>query len=622
MKTMNGLQKADLNKIWWMPVVLVLAASAIASGPRSDEIAVRQKHESAQASLEQRRKQLNDLLAENWDYTMRTNPEWASMLGDKRFNDKLSDASEKAVYADLEEQKKFLQRFEAIDTAGFPEQETLNKTLMVRNIELQLEDVPFKDWEMPVTQYSGIQINVPQLVSVLPFDTIKDYEDYATRLKNLSKQFEDTMDLMRKGMADHLVPPKILLEHVVRQSEMIAKTAPEESPFMEPAKKFPASFIAEDKARLQQKMLAAVRDQIIPIYEKFTKFVREEYAPHGRTEPGLWALPDGDARYAYAVKTTTTTDLKPEQIHQLGLQEVAKDQAAMLKIAQKIGFADRTALNASVVTNPALHPKSRQQLLDLYSKYEDQMWAKLPELFERLPKAKVEVMPVEAFREKESSDAQYVFGTPDGKRPGHIMVNTGDYEKRTLLEVESTAYHEGVPGHHMQASIAQELPTLAPFRQQAYYIAYGEGWGLYAERLGEEVGFYQDPYSMYGHLQADLLRAIRLVVDTGLHAKHWTRQQVVDYFHANSGIDEPSVQSETDRYIAWPAQALGYKIGQLKFIELRERAKKELGSKFDIRSFHDKVLDGGALPLDLLEVRINGWIEEHKRGGSKAATAN
>jgi uncharacterized protein (DUF885 family) len=622
MKTMNGLQKADLNKIWWMPVVLVLAASAIASGPRSDEVAVRQKHESAQASLEQRRKQLNDLLAENWDYTMRTNPEWASMLGDKRFNDKLSDASEKAVYADLEEQKKFLQRFKAIDTAGFPEQETLNKTLMVRNIELQLEDVPFKDWEMPVTQYSGIQINVPQLVSVLPFDTIKDYEDYATRLKNLSKQFEDTMDLMRKGMADHLMPPKILLEHVVRQSEMIAKTAPEESPFMEPAKKFPASFIAEDKARLQQKMLAAVRDQVIPIYEKFTKFVREEYAPHGRTEPGLWALPDGDARYAYAVKTTTTTDLKSEQIHQLGLQEVAKDQAAMLKIAQKIGFADRTALNASVVTNPALHPKSRQQLLDLYSKYEDQMWAKLPELFERLPKAKVEVMPVEAFREKESSDAQYVFGTPDGKRPGHIMVNTGDYEKRTLLEVESTAYHEGVPGHHMQASIAQELPTLPPFRQQAYYIAYGEGWGLYAERLGEEVGFYQDPYSMYGHLQADLLRAIRLVVDTGLHAKHWTRQQVVDYFHANSGIDEPSVQSETDRYIAWPAQALGYKIGQLKFIELRERAKKELGSKFDIRSFHDKVLDGGALPLDLLEVRINGWIEEHKRGGSKAATAN
>jgi uncharacterized protein (DUF885 family) len=617
MTTGQGLQRADLSKIWWVAAAVVLAASAVASRPRWRENTELQKNESTQASLEHRRKQLNDLLAEQWDYTMRTNPEWASILGDKRFNDQLSDASERAVYEDLEVQKKFLARFKVIDAAGFPEQEALNKTLMVRNIELQLEGVPFKDWEMPVTQYSGIQINEPQLVSVLPFDTVKDYEDYATRLKNMPKQFEDTMDLMRKGMADHLMPPKLLLDQVVRQSEMIAKTKPQESPFMEPAKRFPASFTAEEKNRLLQRMLAAVREQLTPEYEKFTKFVREDYAPHGRSEPGLWALPDGDTRYAYAAKMTTTTELRPEQIHQLGLQEVAKDQAAMLKIAQKLGFADMKALNLAVITNPSLHPKSGQELLDLYSKYVNQMWAKLPEMFGRLPKAKVEVMPVEAFREKEASDAQYVIGTPDGKRPGHIMVNTGDYEKRTLLEVESTAYHEGVPGHHMQGAIAQELPTLPPFRQQAYYIAYGEGWGLYAERLGEEVGFYQDPYSMYGHLQADLLRAIRLVVDTGLHSKHWTRQQVVDYFHANSGTDEPTVQSETDRYIAWPAQALGYKIGQLKLIELRERAKRELGSKFDIRSFHDEVLGGGALPLDLLEVRINAWIEERRRGAGK-----
>ena len=294
----------------------------------------------------------------------------------------------------------------------------------------------------------------------------------------------------------------------------------------------------------------------------------------------------------------------------------------MLKIAQRLGFTDRKALEATITTNPALHPKSRQELLDLYSKYVDQMWTKLPELFGRLPKAKVEVLPVEAYHEKEASDAYYVFGTPDGKRPGHIMVNTGDFEKRTLLEVESTAYHEGVPGHHMQGSIAQELPTLPPFRQQAYYIAYGEGWGLYAERLGEEVGFYQDPYSMYGHLQADLLRAIRLVVDTGLHYKHWTRQQVVDYFHANSGIDEPEVQSETDRYIAWPAQALGYKIGQLKFLDLRELAKKELGHRFDLRAFHDEVLGAGALPLDLLEARMNSWIEEQKQSARKSTMAN
>ena len=613
-------RKAVLGRVKTAMGLLVLAACVAGSGLGLGQGASQQKTD--QASLEQRRKQLNELLAENWDYTMRTSPEWASMLGDKRFNDKLSDLSEKAVYADLEEQKKFLQRFQSIDTTGFPEQEALSKTLMVRNIELQLEDVRFKDWEMPVTQYSGIQINAPQLVSVLPFDTLKDYEDYATRLKNLPKQFDDTMDLMRKGLVEHLMPPKILLDQVVRQSETIAKTKPEENPFMEPAKKFPASFTPGDKNRLQEKMLTAVREQVTPAYEKFTKFVREEYAPHGRSEPGLWALPDGDARYAYAIKNLTTTNFTPEQIHQLGLQEVARDQAAMLKVAEKLGFDDLKSFNAAVSKNPALHPKSRQELLDLYSKYVDQMWAKLPELFGRLPKAKVEVLPVEPFREKESSEAQYVFGTADGKRPGHIMVNTGDYEKRTLLEVESTAYHEGVPGHHMQGAIAQELPALPPFRQNGYYVAYGEGWGLYAERLGEEVGFYQDPYSMYGHFQADLLRAIRLVVDTGLHYKHWTRQQVVDYFHANSGTDEPTVQSETDRYIAWPGQALGYKIGQLKIIELRARAKKELGSKFDIRSFHDTVLDAGALPLDLLEARINEWIEAQKRGASKVTSAN
>lgn len=620
MTTKRKPPNSVLKQIIWMPAVMLLAATALGSVWRSGSSLSKQQTATSQANLAERRKHLNDLLAENWDYTMRTNPEWASILGDKRFNDKLSDMSEKAVYVDLEEQKKFLERFKAIDTTGFPEQEALNKTLMVRNIELQLEDVRFKDWEMPVTQYSGIQINAPQLVSVLPFDAVKDYEDYATRLKNLPKQFDDTMDLMRKGLADHLMPPKILLDQVVRQSETIAKTKPEESPFMEPAKKFPESFSAEGKERLHEKMLAAVREQVTPAYERFTKFVREEYAPHGRSEPGVWALPDGDARYAYAAKAVTTTNLTPEQIHQLGLQEVARDQAAMLKIAQKLGFADRKALEATVNTNPGLHPKSRQELLDLYGKYVDQMWAKLPELFGRLPKAKVEVRPVESYHEKEASDAYYVQGSPDGKRPGHIMVNTGDFEKRTLLEVEATAYHEGVPGHHMQGTIAQELPTLPPFRQQAYYIAYGEGWGLYSERLGEEVGYYQDPYSMYGHLQADLLRAIRLVVDTGLHYKHWTRQQVVDYFHANSGIDEPEVQSETDRYIAWPGQALGYKIGQLKIIELRERAKKELGGKFDIRSFHDTVLNGGALPLDLLEKRINDWIDAQKGAAKSAAT--
>ena len=574
----------------------------------------------APATLDSRRKQLAELLSEHWEYTMRTNPEYASVLGDKRYNDKITDFSEKAIYADIEAQKQFLARFLAVDVQGFPEQEALNHALMVRQIRVQLEGVPFKDWEMPVSQFGGIHINAPQLVSVLSFETVKDYDDYIARLRLLPIAFAQISELMRKGVDDKLVPPRILLEQVARQSAKIAEAEPEANPFFEPAKKIPAGFPEADTARIREQMLAAIRDGIRPAYQRFTKFVQEEYVPKGRSEPGIWALPDGAARYAYAVEQSTTTKMSPEEIHQLGLREVARDRALMLKIAYRLGYKDLKSFDAAIAKNPDLHPKSREQMLEQYRKYIDQMSARLPQYFGRLPKAKVEVMPVEAYREKEASGAQYVDGTPDGKRPGHVMVNTGDFEKRTTVDVETTAYHEGVPGHHLQVSIAQELPSLPPFRQHAFYVAFIEGWGLYSERLGEDAGFFQDPYSMYGHLQDDLLRAIRLVVDTGFHFKRWTRQQVVDYFHANSGIDEPTVQSETDRYMAWPAQALGYKIGQLKILELRDRAKKELGPRFDIRGFHDELLGGGAMPLDVLEKRIDGWIAQtHHAGVSGAA---
>jgi uncharacterized protein (DUF885 family) len=553
-------------------------------------------------------KQLADLLAEHWDYTMRTHPEYASVLGDKRFNDKLSDFSEKAVLADIEAQKRFLARFKAIDLKGFSDQEALNHSLMVRQLEMSLKGVRFKDWEMPVSQFGGLHIQAPQLVSVLSFETVKDYDDYIARLRQLPVAFAQITGLMRKGVEDKLVPPRILLEQVARQSAKIGEAEPEANPFFEPAGKIPAGFADADKARIREQILSAIRDGIRPAYQHFTRFVQEEYAPKGRAEPGIWALPDGAARYAYAVEDATTTRMTPEEIHQLGLREVARDRALMLQIAKKLGYQNLKAFDAAIAKNPELHPKSREQMLELYRQHIDRMQAKLPQYFGRLPKARMEVMPVEAYREKEASGAQYVEGTPDGKRAGHIMVNTGDFEKRTTLDIETTAYHEGVPGHHLQISVAQELPALPPFRQHAFYVAFIEGWALYSERLGEDAGFFQDPYSMYGHLQDDLLRAIRLVADTGFHFKKWTRQQVVDYFHANSGIDEPNVQSETDRYMAWPGQALGYKIGQLKILELRDRAKKELGPRFDVRAFHDEVLGGGAVPLDVLEKRVADWI--------------
>jgi len=567
------------------------------------------------ADLEARRKALNDLLHERWEYTMRTSPIYASILGDKRYNDKLDDFSQQAIDDDLEQARRFLNRFEAIDTTGFPEQEVLNKQLMVRDLKMSLEDARFKPWEMPVSQFGGIHIDAPQLVSVLSFDSVKDYEDYITRLRLLPVLFDQTTEQMRRGMAAGLMPPKILLEKVVTQANGLATTPAEQSPFVHPFNKFPDAIPEADRKRLREAGLAAVRDSVIPAYFKFTAFVRDEYAPKGRSEPGAWALPDGAAWYAFRVKQSTTTNLSPEEIHQIGLQQVKEIEDRMLAVVNQLGYKDLKSFSASLPTNPKVHAHSRKEILDLYQKYIDQMYLKLPAMFGRLPKSKLEVLPIEEFREKEAS-TEYVAGTPDGSRPGHVMANTGNFEKGTTLDIETTAYHEGVPGHHMQISIAQELPELPLFRQHEEYTAYTEGWALYSERLGKEVGFFQDPYSYYGHLQDDMLRAIRLVVDTGFHYKHWTRQQVVDFFHDHSAIDEAEVQSETDRYMAWPAQALGYKIGQLEILKLRQYSKDQLGDKFDLRSFHDEVLSGGALPMDVLSARIHEWVGQQKTQAS------
>jgi uncharacterized protein (DUF885 family) len=572
----------------------------------------------AAADLKARRAALDKLLAEQWEYNLSHSPEFASILGDKRWNDQLSDASQAAVDADLARTADFLKRFQAIDTTGFPEQERLNQELMVRGLKEGLEGARFKDWLMPINQISGIHLLAAQFPSMLTFTTVKDYDDLITRYKLMPRVFDQTMDLMREGMATGVMPPKFLLEKVVVQVEGMAAAPADKSPFALPLAKFPETISAAEQKRIREQMIAAINDSLLPAYAKLGKFVKEEYAPKGRSEPGMWSLPDGVARYAFNVKALTTSNQTPEEIHQLGLREVARIEGEMLQIARKLGYSDLKSLNAAIEKNPKLHAQSRQQILDLYKGYIDQMYAKLPQLFGRLPKAKIEVVATEAFREKEASSAEYQTGSPDGARPGRVQVNTSNPEQRKIITCESTAYHEGVPGHHMQLSIAQELPTLPPFRQQGGYTGFIEGWALYAERLGKEVGFYQDPWSDYGHLQDEMLRAIRLVVDTGFHYKRWSRDQVVQFFHDHSGVDELEVQSETDRYIVWPGQALAYKIGQLKILELRERAKQALGARFDIRKFHDEVLGAGALPLNVLEERIDHWIAAEK-GMKKAA---
>lgn len=586
-------------------VVLLMTTNSFAFQEQSSDLAAR-------------RKKLNDLLAEHWEYTLSTNPEFASIIGDKRWNDKISDASLEAVQKDLARTKEFLGRFEAIDTMGFPEQEALNKTLMVRGLKETLDTARFKNWEIPVNQMSGIHIDTPQVVSYLQFKTVKDYDDYISRMKQLPRLFDQTVTNMRSGMNNGLMPPRFLLEKVLTQTEAIAKQEPEKSPFAQPLANFPKEIPTAEQARIRRDYIAAIRDAVLPAYVKFAGFLREEYVPKGRTEPGVWALPDGAERYVAAAKNLTTTDLTPEQIHQLGLQQVAELEKQMMVIAGKLGYKDLPSFNAAIEKNPTLRPRSREHILEIYRRHTDAMRKELPKLFGRLPKADVVVAQVEVYRENEAAGAQYNRGTPDGSRPGRILVNTANHDKVKTISMESTAYHEGLPGHHLQSAIQLELSALPPFRQQGGYGAFVEGWALYSERLGKEVGFYQDPYSDYGRLQDEMLRAIRLVVDTGLHYKRWTRDQVVQFFRDHSAIDEVDIQRETDRYIVWHGQALAYKVGQLKILELRERAKKELGNSFDIRQFHDEVLGAGALPLNVLEARITNWITAQKANGKKA----
>lgn len=323
-------------------------------------------------------------------------------------------------------------------------------------------------------------------------------------------------------------------------------------------------------------------------------------------------MPNGDELYRFYVENNTTTSESPENIHQLGLKEVARIEAEMLKIAKAQGFNDLKSFQQSLKTNPAVFPKSREEILEIYRGYIAQMQPELPKLFGLLPKNKVEVLPVEQYREKEAAGAEYHQGTPDGSRPGQVYVNTGDFSERSKISMEATVYHEAIPGHHMQIDIAQNLPNLPMFRKQPNHTAYIEGWALYAEQLGKDVGFYKDPLSDYGRLSSELFRACRLVVDTGVHYKKWTRQQMIDFMREHSALDEPDIQAETDRYIAIPAQALAYKMGQLKILELRELAKHELGDRFDIKAFHDMVLNAGTLPLNILDARIKNWIKEQK----------
>jgi uncharacterized protein (DUF885 family) len=556
--------------------------------------------------------QQNALFEEYFQAGLKNSPERATSLGDYRYNSLLAQYSLKAIADQHAEADAFLARLETISTEGMSEQDLLSHELLERQLKQADVNYSLKNYEMAINQQNGVHTSLADLPLSVPFDSVQHYEDYIARLQQIPRALEQTTEVLRQGEKDGLMPPKLITALLPGQCDGIVAA----DPFLLPLKKFPASFSDADKQKLTAEMTKAVNEDVLPAYRKFAAFLRDDYAPKGRPQLSIESLPDGKRRYAEAVKMMTTVNISPAEVHQLGLDEVKRITAEMTELAQKQGYKDLASWRVAINSDPKWKPTSEQQIVDDFAKYIHQMEPKLPELFGLLPKSPVTVEPIPDFAKAEAT--HYVAGTPDGKRAGRVVVAVADPTTRTLVLDEAVAYHEGVPGHHMQISVAQQLKGLPKFRLRGGYSAYTEGWALYAEALGKEIGFYQDPVSDYGRLNSELFRAVRLVVDTGIHDQGWTRQQVIDYMHAND-VNDALAQTETDRYIAWPGQALAYKMGQLTILKLRSEAKAQLGNQFDIKAFHDEILNGGAMPLDLLQERVERWIKTQLPQNASAA---
>jgi uncharacterized protein (DUF885 family) len=542
------------------------------------------------------------LFKEQFEDDMRASPESETARGDYRDNAMLDDYSLAASAKQNAVDRVYRAKLAAISTEGFPEQDGISHDLLLQVLDNRIADYELKNYEMPISQMQGIHNSLADLPNSVPLDTVQHYEDYIARLHQIPRAFEQTIEVLRQGEKDGLMPVRILIEQIPAQCEGTIG----ENPFVVPTKKFPASIPEEAQKRLTEEIERVVNAEVLPAYRRFADFIAEDYAPHGRTAIGLSSLPDGARRYQQAIREQTTTDMSPAEIHALGLREVERIKGLLTQLAIKAGYKDLGSFRAALNSDPKYVPKSADQIVDDFRRYVGQMQPRLPELFGVFPKTPLTVEAAPA--SQPNNPTHYIFGTPDGSRPARVVVATSNFAHRKLLSDETQAYHEGIPGHHMQISIQQRLTGLPEFRLHIVNNAYAEGWAVYAEALGKEIGFFQDPASDYGRLNLELMRAVRLVVDTGIHSEGWTREQAVAYFRESGAGDEPTIQAEIDRYIAWPAQGLSYQIGKLKILDLRDRSKQQLGSRFDIRAFHDEILSGGSLPLDMLEARVDHWI--------------
>ena len=538
----------------------------------------------------------NALFKEQYEDDMRASPETATARGDYRYNAMLDERSVTASVKQNAADRAYRAKLAAISTHGFPEQDRLSHDLLLHVLDDRIADFELKNYEMPVSQIDGIHLALADLPNAVPLDSVKHYQDYIARLRQIPRAFDQTIAVLRQGERDGLMPVRSLPEQIPGECQGIIA----ENPFLAPTKTFPAVISARDRKRLTEEIVQVVNSEVVPAFHQFAGFVARDYAPHGRSTIGLSSLPDGARRYRQAIRELTTTDMSPEEIHALGLREVERITGLLTNLANKAGYKDLNSFRVAVNSDPKYIPKSPDEILQDFRRYIDQMQPRLPELFGVLPKTPLKLEAAPASQPNAAS--HYVPGTRDGVRPGRVVVGTSNVAQRKLFGDETVAYHEGIPGHHMQVSIQQQLTGLPEFRLYLINSAYAEGWGLYAEALGKEIGFFQDGGSDYGRLSLELLRAVRLVVDTGIHSQGWTRDQALAYVRANG------VSDEIDRYLAWPAQALSYKVGQLKILELRNRAKQQLGPRFDLKAFHDGILSGGNLPLDMVDARINSWI--------------
>ncbi|MBS1518501.1 MAG: DUF885 domain-containing protein [Bacteroidetes bacterium] len=556
---------------------------------------------------------LKKLFADYDEYNLRSYPEGATYDGDHRYDDKLSDNSEQSVKEYYDTVRVFLERLKAVDYKSLSEENKLNYDLFDYTLRQNLDGEKFKWYYMPMGQQNGIHISSPELVNIQPVSTFEEYGKYFSRLRQLSSKFDNTIDNMRKGMELGYVMPKFLMEQTLPQMENIMNKEVEESVFYSPVNK-ENKLSESEKESVKKELKEIIITEINPAYKKLYEFVKNEYLPKCRTEAGIWSIPDGNERYKYDIKNYTTLDLTAEEIHNTGLKEVERIRAEMEKVKDKTGFkGSLNEFNTFLKTDPRFYFTNKEDLLDGFRKILSKMDSKLPELFGTLPKAKYDLKEMEEYRAASAPQAYYYSAPEDRSRPGYFYVNTYNLPSRPKYTMTALALHEAVPGHHLQIAIAQELKDLPKFRRDFNSTAFVEGWGLYSESLGYETGMYEDLYLLYGALTFEMWRACRLVVDTGIHDKKWTRQQAFEFMSKNTPNSDHDIQTEIDRYISWDGQALAYKIGELKIKELRKRAEDKLGSGFDVREFHDEVLKNGPIPLTLLEKNIDNWIDSKLR---------